>query len=256
MTLLANINVGSSPNDGTGDSLRTSFITCNENFQILDTLATEFTSGNLNANITSNGTSTFSDIVFTGNITGNGLLLSNIVAETVSNSLQPNITSLGNLTNLTVTGSITSGDISSGNISAPISTITANTLVSTSLNVGTVYATDLYGTLLRTANVQFGTNIATVNINFESNSSYFDLTGVNINSNLTVNIPGTITPGIVRLLSVYNAGGGTNYVLLPGTVKNNKGTNVIAVGTGVTASFTMYSFDSTTSNVVAIVANN
>ena len=71
MPLLANINVGSAPNDGTGANLRSAFITVNENFQFIETFFPNTDVANLTANITSAG----STITATGttSYTYNGL---------------------------------------------------------------------------------------------------------------------------------------------------------------------------------------
>jgi hypothetical protein len=55
MALLPNINVGSSPNDGTGSSLRDAFTIVNENFQLIEAFFPNSDVANLTANITSTG---------------------------------------------------------------------------------------------------------------------------------------------------------------------------------------------------------
>lgn len=62
MTILANVNVGTTPNDGTGDSLRDSFITINENFQQITEIYPNVDVARITANITSTGTSTFNAV--------------------------------------------------------------------------------------------------------------------------------------------------------------------------------------------------
>lgn len=96
MTILANVNVGSSPNDGTGDSLRESFITINENFQQITEIFPNVDVAVITANITSTGTSTF-----------NAIVAGNIQSAQIGNS---GASLRGNLTTtafLTVTGSST-----------------------------------------------------------------------------------------------------------------------------------------------------
>lgn len=95
MPTFANINVGASPNDGTGDSLRESFRITNNNMSLLSTIITD--SGNITANITSTGTSTFNIANIT---TLNGVT----IAGTLTTASQPNITSVGTLSTLTVSG--------------------------------------------------------------------------------------------------------------------------------------------------------
>lgn len=91
-----NINIGTSPNDGTGDDLRTAFTKSNSNFTELY---------NNVANITVNyGDSNVASYLptYSGNLGG-----------TITTAVQPNITRVGNLTvanvagNATVTGTLT-----------------------------------------------------------------------------------------------------------------------------------------------------
>ncbi len=114
MALLPNINVGTSPNDGTGDSIRTSFTTVNENFQLIGTFFPDTDAANLTANVTSTGTSTFN--VLEGSTIGNvgsalvGLSVNittvnaTTLTGTISTADQTNITNVGVLSELTVSG--------------------------------------------------------------------------------------------------------------------------------------------------------
>lgn len=116
MPLLPNINIGSAPNDGTGANLRSAFQTVNENFQFIETFFPNTDVANLTANITSTGTSTFNDIqvatignagsVFTG-ATISAATVGNsgsILTGTLSTASQTNITSVGTLSTLAVSG--------------------------------------------------------------------------------------------------------------------------------------------------------
>jgi len=107
MALLPNINIGSSPNDGTGSSLRDAFTIVNENFQLIEAFFPNSDVANLTANITSTGTSTFNIIEA---VEVKGATIGNSGASlvgTVSTAAQPNITSLGTLSTLAVTGTLT-----------------------------------------------------------------------------------------------------------------------------------------------------
>lgn len=95
MPTFANINTGTTPNDGTGDSLRQSFRTTNNNFSILNSIVTD--SGNITANITSTGFSSFN----TANIT---TLNTSTIGGELTTATQANITQVGTLSNLTVSG--------------------------------------------------------------------------------------------------------------------------------------------------------
>ena len=119
MALLPNINVGSSPNDGTGSSLRDAFTIVNENFQLIEAFFPNSDVANLTANITSTGTSTFN--ILNGATIGNvdaAIVGATVSAATIGNSgatltgtistaAQTNITSVGTLSALTVTGALT-----------------------------------------------------------------------------------------------------------------------------------------------------
>lgn len=118
MATLSNVNIGTSPNDGTGDDLRTAFTTVNTNFQALDGIFPDIDVADLEANITSTGTSTFN--VLNGATIGNAgaaivggtvsaATIGNASASllgTISTAAQTNITSLGTLTELTVSGTL------------------------------------------------------------------------------------------------------------------------------------------------------
>ena len=119
MALLPNINIGSSPNDGTGSSLRDAFTIVNENFQLIEAFFPNSDVANLTANITSTGISTFNTLngATIGN-SGAAIVAGTVSAGTIGNSgaslvgtvstaAQPSITSLGTLSTLTVTGTLT-----------------------------------------------------------------------------------------------------------------------------------------------------
>ena len=119
MALLPNINIGSSPNDGTGSSLRDAFTIVNENFQLIEAFFPNSDVANLTANITSTGISTFNTLngATIGNVgaaivgaTVNAATIGNSGATltgTISTAAQTNITSLGTLSALTVSGTLT-----------------------------------------------------------------------------------------------------------------------------------------------------
>jgi len=119
MALLPNINVGSSPNDGTGSSLRDAFTIVNENFQLIEAFFPNSDVANLTANITSTGISTFNTLngATIGNVDA-AIVGATVSAATIGNSgatltgtistaAQTNITSLGTLSALTVSGTLT-----------------------------------------------------------------------------------------------------------------------------------------------------
>ena len=159
------INIGAVPNDRTGDDIRTAFQKVNNNFSnissvgfnvaniavngIADVYGTLNIEGNLNIYGSANyyNISSFSNLHITGNIpsvsTTTGALIvtggigatGNINAVNLSGTLltsaQPNITSVGTLTNLAVTGNISG----------------ATSVSATSVSATGVTATNLTGTL-------------------------------------------------------------------------------------------------------------
>lgn len=122
MPLLANINVGSAPNDGTGANLRSAFTTVNENFQFIEAFFPNTSNISLTANIDSTGTSTFN------NVTVSNLTVTNTFTGTIGNSTasgtavyvtgnaQANITSVGTLTGLTLSGALVGTTVSAATI--------------------------------------------------------------------------------------------------------------------------------------------
>jgi len=292
MPLLANINVGSVPNDGTGDSIRESFIIVNENFQYIEQFFPNTALVNLNANITSTGTSTFNIVNVSGVLTstsnistsgfylGNGSQLTGVSASTaqfVTGNAQANITSVGTLTSLTVSGNITSGNLSTGaisgtiitpsqtaitsvgnlslldvtgNISAANLSLTGNTGRSRILANGVVI--DKLGSIIYETSLLTNVNITNANINF---SNTFALTyGLRTaNANVTFNY-GNITTGSNFILHLKNTTGSIIYALMPNNI-NNKGSNTVPITANSVATFTFVCYDTTAANVVATIIN-
>lgn len=292
MPLLANINVGSAPNDGTGDSIRESFIIVNENFQYIEQFFPNTALVNLNANITSTGTSTFNIVNVSGVLTstsnistsgfylGNGSQLTGVSASTaqfVTGNAQANITSVGTLTSLTVSGNITSGNLTTGaisgtiitpsqtaitsvgnlslldvigNISAANLSLTGNTGRSRILANGVVI--DKLGSIIYETSLLTNVNITNANINF---SNTFALTyGLRTaNANVTFNY-GNITTGSNFILHLKNTTGSIIYALMPNNI-NNKGSNTVPITANSVATFTFVCYDTTAANVVATIIN-
>lgn len=156
-------------------------------------------------------------------------------AATVTNNAQPNITSTGTLTSLSVSGAITAtGNVSSGNVTT--GRITANGAINfTGSNVslgsvanvkitggtsGFVLTTDGAGGL-SWSNVQSATTAQTVTNNAQPNvTSLGTLTGLDVSGNITLttgiyignaagltNIPGANVTGIVSFASYATTSG-------------------------------------------------
>lgn len=115
----------------------------------------------------------------------------------VTASSQPNITSVGTLTSLDVTGNITGGNANLGN------SVTANYFYGNG-----VYLTGLTssGMANGTSNVSIPAASGNVNISVAGNANVFKVTGTGVNVAGTGNFSGGITAGA-------NINAGTNYIL-------------------------------------------
>lgn len=140
-----------------------SLIISGSSVNALDCTGSAVIGGNLviAGNITIAGTSYLND-----NVSGGNISMTNITATTISGTLttaaQPNITSVGTLTTLNVSGTAFSGNVQSGNISA--SSINCNNLAAlaftgTSISAGSI---NISGTSNFTGVSTFGNNL-TVN---------------------------------------------------------------------------------------------
>jgi hypothetical protein len=294
MPLLANINVGSAPNDGTGDSIRDSFITVNENFQFIESFFPNTDVIALNANITSTGNSAFNNITITGTTTstgnisanyfiGNGSQLTSVsaviagTATYVTGNAQANITSVGTLTGLTLTGNLTGSNVSAGIIGNAGSALVGTLSTATQPNITSVGALssltvagnatvgNLSGATLNSliiSNVlviaQAVTNEFTINVGITSNIRFApnrpNFNAFDVNANVTFLYPSPITAGIVKTVHVKNISGATQYVILPNS-NNNKGSNTIPVTNSTVATFTFVPYDTTEANVAATIIN-
>ena len=295
MPLLANINVGSAPNDGTGDSIRDSFIIVNENFQFVESFFPNTSVISLTANITSTGNSAFNNLTITGTTTsagnisanylfGNGSQLTSVAAVTsgtatfVTGNAQANITSVGTLTSLNLTGNLTGSNVSAGiigntgsslvgTLATPAQTNITSVGTLSSLNVsGDVNFGNLTGSSIDTSilsNVfviaQAVTNEFTTNSTTPRNIRFAtnrsNFSSFNVNANVTFLYPAPITSGIVKTVYVKNISGATRFMILPNS-NNNKGANIIPVSNGTVATFTFVPYDTTEANVAATIIND
>jgi len=301
MPLLANINVGASPNDGTGDSIRDSFIIVNENFQYIEQFFPNTLAANLNANITSNGTSFFNTVnvsgvtTSTGNIStsafflGDGSQLTGVTAAStgtaqyVTANTQANITGVGTLTSLSVSGNATIGNINTTSITGTLDTASQTNITS----VGTLTSLSVSGSSTITGNLTLGNITLTGSLGrsrISGNAIFIDKVGVvlheatlltanitsaNIdfsnnfigtyalrqaNANVTVNYS-NVTTGRLFTLHLKNVNGSTIYAVMPNSI-NNKATNLIPITTNTVASINFVCYDTTSANVVATIINS
>jgi hypothetical protein len=238
MALLPNINVGTSPNDGTGDSIRDAFTIVNENFQLIEAFFPNSSVANLVANIESTGTSVF-NIANANIITVSNLLTaSTINAATIGNSgatltgnlstnTQPNITSLGTLTGLTVNGDITANVI--GNSGSTLTGTLATASQPNVTTVGTLTSLDVSGT------IQGG--------NLSTGGTIFSEFG--ISSNTSLSVPNLTVTGSLTTNIAYR---GTTY-----TISDSDYTIIANVTSNTSANFTLPNADTVIGREIRVV---
>lgn len=220
--------------------------------------------GNAQPNITSTGALTSLSVTGNVNFTGSSVSLGNIAnlsigggtagyvlttdgsgglswiptgtattAQTVTNNAQPNITSVGTLSSLSVAGSISAGNIfaNSGRVSATQLTGTLTTAAQPNItSIGTLTGLSVSGTASVSGNLSAG-NVATGQLTANGNVAF---TGANVSlgSVSSVKITGG-SPGFVLStdgsgsLTWISAGSATTAQ----TVTNNAQPNITSVGT-------------------------
>ena len=192
-----------------------------------------------------------------------------LVAGTVYTNAQPNITSVGQLTSLLVSGNIQSGNgttgtgniFAFGNIST-LSTLLANTITSNSnifANTGIVKGQYLYGDGSNISNISVA-NISAIT-NGNSNVSVKPNANINISSNgvanvLVVTSTGANIAGTLNATGNANVGniGATNAVFTNISGNGNSITNIQAaniVGTIANANYSAYANIATTAYSVS-----
>jgi len=203
-------------------------------------------------NITSLGTltslgvnGTVTAVAFTANtgvFTGNGSGLSAItsanivgqvtnalVAGTVYTSAQPNITSIGTLTSLAITGNITSGNATLGNL------VTANFFTGNgSLLTGIAKATSADSVANGTSNVNIPSINGNINLNVAGNANVAVITGTGVNVagylTATGNVAANYFTGNGSLLTGVAASTATS-AATAGTVTTAAQPNITSTGT-------------------------
>jgi len=118
-----------------------------------------------------------------------------VTAGTVTTNAQPNITSIGTLSSLSVNGTVTATSANLGNA------VTANFFIGSGNNLSNIQASNITGTV---ANANFATTASTVTTNAQPN-----ITSVGTLSSL--NVSGTVN--LSSASNLYIAGGNANFVL-------------------------------------------
>lgn len=264
MAIFSNVNVGTAPNDGTGDSLRTSFTKVNENFQDILSIWPNVSQNEIFANITSTYISTF-NLVEAETLSGNILTApsgnvrvdsSNVNISSGNLIVSGTITSAGNIN----VGNITTANISAttfnGNLSGTTATITGNVngtssnLVSinyiirspsgNSINTPINGGSDAYEFVLNPTN-SIGSTVA-----FRINTA----------TNVTATLNATITAGLDRTYMIFNPGPSDSNIILPFySNRTNLNTNAVKISGNTTAFIIVRTTNTDIGNVFAQIAN-
>ena len=141
----------------------------------------------------------------------NGTGGSPISAGTVTVNAQPNITSVGTLAVLDVTGNVTSGNVSTGNVTATGTVIAGNVRTINIISTGNVTSGNITssGNVTVTGNVTSG-NVSTGNVTATGNVSgtggvftYVTGNGANLTAINGANITGNVTSAITANFANY-----------------------------------------------------
>lgn len=166
-----------------------------------------------------------------------------IFNDGIANNQILNLTNIGDLTiagNLTTISGITAG----GNL-----TVTgANRYFGTNINIDKVFGISYNAYNGTQSNV---TSIfSNIRLGHQSRVLY------NIESNVTVNFFGDITPGVEKVIYIKNVNQiSTANIILP-NANNNKASNVAIVQPSAVATIKFFAVDDTEANVIATITNN
>jgi hypothetical protein len=274
MAIFSNVNIGNAPNDGTGDSLRTSFNKINENFQDILSIWPNISQNELTANITSTYISSFNLVeaeTLSGNVltadSGNlDIFNTNVNISDGSLSVSGSVTTIGNINspffngNISGTNGTFSGNISTntlnGNISGTTATFTGN-INGTSSNLISInhVVRSPAGNNLGTA-INGGSDTYEFILNTTDSVGSTVAYSINTGTNVTGSLNATITAGLERTYIVFNPGPSTSNLILPfhGN-RTNIGTNVVSISGNSTAFIIVRTVNTDISNVFAQVAN-
>ena len=185
------------------------------------------TTGNITAGVGSGGSITGANLVSANYFIGNfyGTANSATTAGTVTTNAQPNITSVGTLTSLAVTGNISSGNANLGNL------VTANFFSGSGNLLSNIQGSNITGNVTSAVTANFANFAGNVTLAAQSN-----ITSVGTLTSLAVT--GNISSGNANLGNLVTAnffsGSGNN-------LSNIQGSNVTGnVTSAVTANFANY----------------
>lgn len=289
MTLFANVNVGTAPNDGTGDSLRQSFRILNNNFNYINqTIWPDISIRELQANVTSSYISRFNLLqaaAIQGSIIGNPG--AEISGNTISsNSFQGNIGTYG--ANAAIFSTLTSDSAIISNLVVSGNTILSN-LIITSINdvpIGvngaaqakftdmTVFGNiesfgnyDSIGNIsgfvanttwtlrsvfnaINDANLSASTNVALTTSNVSK-----QYVATRMNTNVTISYV-SVNQGVERIWVIRNHPDNTARQIVLPTRYNNKGSTTVSVGANANVMLHFISFGTDSANVYVNITNS
>lgn len=280
MTYFSNVNVGSAPNDGTGDSLRQSFITLNNNFSYINqTIWPDISQKQLSTDVISTYISKFNlaqaatiestkfgntGATFFGNtFTSSNSFQGQLGKYGGNAAIVSTLSATGNVTvaNLTVNGTaqLTSITIDSlnntviGNVTPAAGTFTVVTSGSDVVMNGNLTGV---GFIVKTVSDALYSNLGSAfTLTLSPGAGRRSITGVTMNVNTTISYA-SITTGCERVLVLRNLPDGTaREVVLPNSF-NNKGTSTIPIGANANVMFQFIPFDTTESNVYVNITNS
>ena len=213
------------------------------------------TGANISGTLNVTGNATVGNLIASGggggNITGANLVSANYFTGTLTTNAQPNITSVGTLTSLSVTGNISSGNANLGNLAtANFFSGSGNNLsniqganvsgqVGNALVAGTVY-TNAQPNITSVGTLTGVTSTGTVNLTGASNVALGPVANVHITGGTSGQVLSTDGSGVLSFITIGTAGvsnGNSNVAIATAggnvTTSVNGNANILVVtGTG------------------------
>jgi hypothetical protein len=274
MAIFSNVNVGTAPNDGTGDSLRTSFIKVNGNFQDILSIWPNVSENEIFANITSTYVSTFNLVeaetlstnVLSSDFGNIEIISSNVSISGVNVSVTGTLTTTANINAPTLNGNIFAttgtftGDISvntvNGNINGTNGTFSGN-ITGTSSNLISInhVVRSPSGNNLDTPINGTGDAYEFILNTTDSVGSTVAFT-INAGTTVTATVNATIAAGLERTYMIFNPGPSLSNLVLPFLPnRSNINTDTIEISGNTTAFVIVRTVNTDIGNVFVQVAN-
>jgi len=139
-----------------------------------------------------------------GSLTGGNLISANYLTGTITTASQPNITSIGTLSSLAVTGNVSAGNVSTTGVVTATGNVTGNFFIGNGSQL-TGISTSSNSIFNGNSNVNVAAN-GNVTVSVAGNSSILTVTGTGVNVAGTLNTTGNTT---IANLTVGNGAGGS-----------------------------------------------